>query len=67
MLFLGRIWSLKECVEQRLIDLDTGRLSESVLKSLHISVSNRYVGSLVVTPQPVNILDAVKVCYYGYF
>ncbi|XP_067936924.1 dystonin-like [Watersipora subatra] len=57
----GHMWNLKQCVEQRLIDLDTGRVSDTVLRSMQISVPNSYIPSLVVIPPSLNIMDAVKV------
>jgi len=52
---------LKECVGERLIDLDTGRISETRLKTLHIAVSNSFVASLAIIPPPLTVIDAVKV------
>jgi len=58
---VGKTWTLKECVGERLIDLDTGRISETRLKTLHIAVSNSFVASLAIIPPPLTVIDAVKV------
>ena len=61
--FVDKTIPLDDCFSLKIIDKDNGKLSESRLRALLLPIPNQFIPSRSVTLQPINLMDAIKVCY----